>query len=60
MSKNLTPTNNLKFNFPEIAKEWHPTKNINLKPEDVIKYTNKKVWWLCPKKHEYESRVSAR
>ena len=60
MNKNLTLTNNLKFLFPEIAKEWHPTKNINLKPEDVIKYTNKKVWWICPKGHEYESRVSAR
>lgn len=58
--KNITPTNNLKFNFPEISKEWHPTKNINLKPEDVIKYTNKKVWWLCPKGHEYEAAVASR
>ncbi len=30
-----------------IAKEWHPTKNGRLKPEDVALCSNKKVWWLC-------------
>lgn len=31
---------------PEIAKEWHPTKNT-LKPSEVPKASRKKVWWLC-------------
>lgn len=36
-------------NNPELAKQWNPTKNGVLKPDDItIKY-NKKVWWLCPR-----------
>ena len=32
---------------PELAKEWHPTKNGKLKPTDVMPGSGKKVWWLC-------------
>jgi len=32
---------------PELAKEWHPTKNGNLTPYDVTINTNKKVYWEC-------------
>ena len=35
--------------FPEIAKEWHPIKNGNLKPENVLPSSMKDVWWLCSK-----------
>jgi len=30
---------------PKLAKEWHPTKNGSLKPDDVTAYSNKRVWW---------------
>ena len=33
---------------PELVNTWHPTKNGNLKPSDVVAGTDKKVWWLCP------------
>lgn len=33
---------------PELAKEWHPTKNGGLTPFDVFASTNKYIWWLCP------------
>ncbi|MBQ8750554.1 MAG: zinc-ribbon domain-containing protein [Alphaproteobacteria bacterium] len=45
---------------PEIAKEWHPTKNGELTPQDVKQYSNKKVWWLCPNNHEYQARIGER
>ncbi len=35
--------------YPEIAKEWHPTKNGNLTPKDVRPKSNKIVWWKCSK-----------
>ena len=35
----------------------HKTKNGNLKPEDVTYASNKKVWWLCKKKHEYDALI---
>ena len=34
---------------PMLAKEWHPTKNENLNPEDITSGSSKEVWWLCPK-----------
>ena len=40
--------NDLTTTHPELAKEWHPTKNGNLKPEDVTTGSGKKVWWFLP------------
>lgn len=51
--------------FPEIAKEWHPTKNkilenkgVNIK--NVTAKSNKNIWWLCPKGHEWQSNIADR
>ena len=55
--KKVSKENNLKFLFPDIAKEWHPTKNNKLKPEDVTKGSHKKIWWLCPERHEYKTNI---
>ena len=52
--------NNLKVLFPKIAKEWHPTKNGDSKPEEFTGRNSKKVWWLCPKGHPYDSVISGR
>ena len=38
--------NDLKTVNPELAKQWHPTKNGCLKPTQVTANTSKKVWWL--------------
>lgn len=32
--------------FPNIAKEWHPTKNGNLTPDCIKAKSNMKVWWM--------------
>ena len=59
-NQKVSKENNLKFLFPNIAKEWHPTKNNNLRPEDVTKRSGKKVWWLCSKGHEWNTPVHIR
>ena len=46
--------------FPEIAVQWHPTKNGTLHPQDITPYSNKKVWWICEKEHEYQAIVANR
>ncbi len=33
--------------YPDIAKEWHPTKNGELVAEKVSCNSSKKVYWLC-------------
>lgn len=39
--------NSLLIQHPEIAKEFHPTKNGNLRPEYICWGSCKKIWWLC-------------
>ena len=43
--KLLVGYNDLATKNPELAKEWHPTKNGDLKPTDVVYGSGKKVWW---------------
>ena len=54
--------NNLLVNKPEIAKQWHPTKNGDLTPNQFKEGSNKKVWWKCPKgdDHEWEASPNTR
>jgi len=56
----VSDTNNLSVNFPDIAAEWDYKKNTPLKPHDVLKGANRKVWWICPKGHSYQTTVGAR
>jgi len=46
--------------FPQLAAEWHPTKNGALRPEEVLPFSNRKVSWLCAKGHEWESSIAHR
>ena len=54
--------NSLGMLNPELAKEWHPTKNGNLTPFDVINGGHTKYWWKCEAAddHEWKSTVSNR
>ena len=42
---------------PALAKQWHPTKNKELTSLDVTPGSDKKVWWLCQKGHEWKANV---
>ncbi len=46
--------------FPNLVKEWHPTLNGDLKPENVLPGTTLKVWWKCSKGHEWKAPVNNR
>ena len=48
--------------FPELVREWHPTKNNELTPNDLAQTSRLKVWWLCAKDatHEWEASVYKR
>jgi hypothetical protein len=32
---------------PEVAAQWHPTKNGDVTPADIRFQTSKKYWWRC-------------
>ena len=46
--------------FPEVAKEWHPTRNGDLRPGQVRPGSGKTVWWQCALGQEWEAEVAAR
>lgn len=45
---------------PELAKEWHPTKNGDKKPTDFTFSSGIKVWWLGKCGHEWQSTIANR
>jgi len=51
---------NLYVLMPDLARQWHPTKNGGLGPKDVTPGSSRKVWWLCEKGHWWLARVSDR
>ena len=58
---------NITITHPDIAKQWHPTMNGDLKAEDFLKGSIQKIWWLCDKtncsencNHEYYSQIRSR
>ncbi|OKH40360.1 hypothetical protein NIES2119_01675 [[Phormidium ambiguum] IAM M-71] len=55
----VSSTNSLAALYPEISKEWHPTKNGKLTPETVVAGSSRKVWWRCKNdpSHEWDSKV---
>lgn len=55
-----TPSNNLKVKFPEIAIQWHVTKNVNLCSQNMTPSSNKKIWWQCVNGHEWQASVKCR
>lgn len=57
----MVGTNDLQTVNPELAKEWHPTKNGCLSPSDVLSQSNKRVWWICSKcGNEWSAQISNR
>ncbi len=55
-------TNSLAALFPDIAAQWHPTKNGALTPDGVVSGSNKHAWWRCSKNpgHEWRTTVANR
>ena len=59
--KVLVGYNDLESQFPDIAKEWHPTKNAELTARRVVSKANKKVWWICSVcGNEWQATISKR
>jgi hypothetical protein len=56
----LVGFNDLATTNPGLAAEWHPSKNLDITPRDVMSGTNKKAWWLCDQGHEWKTLINGR
>ena len=52
--------NDLASQYPDIAEEWHPTKNGELIPEMITSHSNRNVWWLGKCGHEWKCQPNGR
>ena len=52
--------NSLAILYPEVAKDWDFEKNGDLKPSQVSKGSNRKVFWKCQCGHSWRTTVSHR
>nr|ANV79212.1 hypothetical protein [uncultured Candidatus Thalassoarchaea sp.] len=53
--------NSMEKKQPKIAKEFHPTKNGDLTPDNLLPGTSKRLWWICEKcQHEWIATGSDR
>lgn len=52
--------NDLATFAPDIAAEWHPTKNGERQPNQVARGANSYAWWLCNEGHEWRAVINSR
>ena len=46
--------------FPHLEKEWNYEKNVGINPRKIHRASNKKVWWICGKGHEWQATICHR
>ncbi len=55
----LVGYNDLATTAPELLKEWNYDRNT-VKPTEITKSSNKKIWWKCSEGHEWEVKACSR
>ncbi len=54
------PGQSLAERDPEIAAQWHPSRNGSLRASDVTANSGQTVWWLCDRRHEWRAMINNR
>lgn len=53
--KKVHEDNCLATENPELAAQWHPTRNGKLRPDRVITNSQKRYWWRCENGHDWQA-----
>lgn len=56
----VTGFNDFATNYPDLAAQWHPTKNKGVIPTQVAAGSKKHAWWLCNRGHEWQATIGNR
>lgn len=57
---NVVFERSISFLFPDLAKQWHPTKNGPLLPEHFTPGSHKVVWWQNHLGQEWKAEICYR
>ncbi len=52
--------NDLATQRPDLAAQWHPTKNSGVTPADIPLGSHHMAWWVCDRGHEWRASVKSR
>ncbi len=60
--RRIAPSDSLARTHPDVAAQWHPTRNGTKTPSDFTFGSHYEAWWQCPKhkSHVWRSRISSR
>ncbi|MBQ8830712.1 MAG: zinc-ribbon domain-containing protein [Oscillospiraceae bacterium] len=58
--KKVSEEMSLEAVYPDVAAQWHPTKNERLMPNSVLPNSHRSVWWKCGKGHEWKALIKSR
>jgi hypothetical protein len=58
--RRVTPDRTLAILRPDLAAQWHSTRNIDLRPDDVSPGSGKRAWWQCSAGHEWQAAIGSR
>jgi hypothetical protein len=56
--RKVSVTNSLTSLRPDLARQWHPTRNGKVLPERVVIGSTRLFWWKCPVAADHEWRIS--
>ena len=57
----ITLERNLAVLYPDVAAEWHPTRNDGARARDAFPYSSKKAWWRCRTcGHDWQAVIRSR
>lgn len=51
---------NLAIDNPDLAGQWHKTKNGDLTPHMFTSGSKKEIWWACDKGCEWKAQINSR
>jgi very-short-patch-repair endonuclease len=57
---NVVFERSISFLYPDLARQWHPTKNEPLLPEHFTPGSHRKVWWQDNSGHEWQAIINVR
>ena len=60
--RELSVTNRLDLNHPEVADQWFQERNGDVTPDRILEGSNSRFWWKCNRgpDHEWKATVSSR